>query len=252
LSQEDFIFRGQPRRAITVQSQGENQQTERVHGKIGAVSHPFRTSVNMNLSVRGKQLDVGESLRSHVRANLEVAVGKYFPRPIEANVVFSREAHRFRSDISVHVGRNIMVQSTSEDDDAYRAFDGACEKVAKRLRRYKRRLRDHHSHLETNGEIDILHANQYILQKEGDDHSAEGEDRDEEHDHRVQPVVIAEMTTAIDMLTVSEAVMRLELAELPAMMFRNRAHGGLNMIYRRPDGHVGWIDPRGSNGHAGA
>ena len=179
-------------------------------------------------------------MRSHVADNLNGVVGKYFGKPIEANVVFSREAHLFRADISVHVGRGIMVQSIGEADEPYPAFDTACDKIAKRLRRYKGRLKDHHSNAE-GAAAEAVEAKKYILKAEADEHHDHGETADAH-----PPVVIAEMTTSIDLLTVSEAVMRMELAELPAMMFRNRAHGGLNMVYRRSDGHVGWVDPKDS------
>ncbi|CAK0750331.1 Ribosome hibernation promoting factor [uncultured Gammaproteobacteria bacterium] len=194
----------------------------------------------MHLTVKGKHIDVGDALRGYVAETMRAAVFKYFDRPIEATVVFSREAHLFRADISVHVGRGIMVQSIGEADEAYPAFDTACEKIAKRLRRYKRRLRDHHGRPEVESvQSDV--AKKYILEAEPEHHTD-----DHEHHDRGQPVVIAEMTTGIDQLTVSEAVMRMELADLPAMMFRNRAHGGLNMVYRRSDGHVGWVDPSGN------
>jgi ribosomal subunit interface protein len=225
-----------------------------------------RTTYVMHLSVKGKQLDVGDALRTHVDDSLTAIVGKYFGRPIEANVVFSREAHLFKADISVHVGRNILLQSNAEASEPYPAFDTAADKIAKRLRRYKRRLKDHHHKGGDNGadgaiSFEPLTASQYILEAEPDEVHIDGHDEethdgapasfDVGHDGHPQPVVIAEMTTAIDTLTVSEAVMRLDLAELPALMFRNRAHGGLNMIYRRQDGNVGWIDPTGSQG-AGA
>ncbi|WP_158044135.1 ribosome hibernation-promoting factor, HPF/YfiA family [Skermanella pratensis] len=221
----------------------------------------------MHLSVKGKQLDVGDALRTHVDESLTAIVGKYFGRPIEANVVFSREAHLFKADISVHVGRNILLQSNAEASEPYPAFDTAADKIAKRLRRYKRRLKDHHKHADSGEAVDgamalaPLPASQYILEAEPDEAHIDGYDEDtydavpsspqDGHDGHPQPVVIAEMTTAIDTLTVSEAVMRMDLAELPALMFRNRAHGGLNMIYRRHDGNVGWIDPKGTEG-AGA
>ena len=197
----------------------------------------------MQLSVKGKQLDVGDALRSHVAENLNAVVGKYFSRPIEANVVFSREAHLFKADISVHVGRGIMVQTFGEADLAHPAFDLACDKIAKRLRRYKERLKNHHSSAEDAPEP--VHAKKYILQAEAEDHH-DGHAAASSDPH--QPMVIAEMTTPIATLTTGEAVMRMELADLPALMFRNSAHGGLNMVYRRVDGNVGWVDPKGSGG----
>ncbi len=204
----------------------------------------------MHLSVKGKQLDVGDALRTHVSDNLATIVGKYFSRPIEANVVFSRQAHLFKADISVHVGRGIMLQSNAEAAEPYPAFDTAADKIDKRLRRYKRRLRDHHKGdgSAEGAAFEPFQAKKYILEAEPEDHHVDGHDSDTVLDDHPQPVIIAEMTTAIDTLTVSEVVMRMDLAELPALMFFNRAHGGLNMIYRRPDGNVGWVDPAGIQG----
>lgn len=197
----------------------------------------------MQLTVKGKQLDVGDALRTHVADSLNTITAKYFEKPIEAQVVFSRNAHLFRADISVHIGHNILLQAMSEATEPYPAFDTAADKIAKRLRRYKRRLRDHHMNAHHGREEAkvALQATYQVLE-------AEPEEVDEHHDEPQQPIVVAEMTTVIDTLTVSEAVMRMELAELPALMFRNSAHGELNMVYRRRDGNVGWIDPPGNPG----
>lgn len=194
----------------------------------------------MQLSVRGKQLDIGEALRSYVEASLEHILSKYFGDAIEATVAISREAHLYRAAVSAHVGRHIKLEAQGEADQVYPAFDAAAERLSKRLRRYKRRLRDHHK--ESSSDHQPLSAQQYILAGEPDSDSGNAENE------QGQPVVVAEMTTEISSLTVSEAVMRMDLADLPAMLFRNRAHGGLNMIYRRPDGNIGWIDPRGNRG----
>src|SRR5690606_1446793 len=154
------------------------------------------------------------------------------------SVVFSREGKgkQFRSDISVHVGRNIQGQGHAESGDAYAAFDSALDRIAKRLRRYKRRLRNHGK---TASEQAAILAQQYELAAVGDDEEEEPNDGD-------QPVVIAEMTTPVDTLTVGEAVMRMDLANLDALVFHNRAHGGINVVFRRSDGHIGWIDPQGN------
>jgi ribosomal subunit interface protein len=192
----------------------------------------------MNLTVKGKQLDVGDALRTHCAERLDSVTSKYFGDAIEATVVFSREAHLYRADLSMHVGRNIQMNAGAEAAEPYVAFDGAVDRLAKRLRRYKRRLRDHHR--EEAGPP--IAAQAYVLQAEPE---AEAETETEEAADE-QPIVIAEMTTPVETLTVTQAVMRLDLAELPALMFRNPAHGGLNMVYRRPDGHVGWVDPRGT------
>ena len=188
----------------------------------------------MHLSVTGKQFEVGDALRTHAANELEAVAEKYFANAIEASVGFSREAHRVRAQISVHIGRGIMVQGTAEADGAYGAFDQALERIGKQLRRYKRRLRDHHR---GSGAVpDVEPAQQYIL-------AGQDEDSGEAGDGHQDPIVIAEMQTNIPTLSVSEAVMHMDLADLPAMLFRNGPNGGLNMIYRRQDGNYGWVDP---------
>jgi len=119
----------------------------------------------MDISVKGRNLDVGDALRGHVTDTLNNAVTKYFMRAIDANVVFSRQGHRLRADISVHPGpRGMVVQGGSESEDAYAAFDGALERIAKQLRRYKRRLSDHHKHKHRLN--DVLPALQYVIRPE--------------------------------------------------------------------------------------
>jgi len=191
----------------------------------------------MQVSVKGKQLDIGDALRAHIEQTLDHVLSKYFSSAIEATVTLSRNAHLYRAVLSAHVGRNIQLGAQGEANEPYIAFDAAADRLSKRLRRHKRRLRDHHK--ETSDQ-ESLPAQQYIL-------AGDSEDEEDSAD-RQQPTIVAEMATEIASLTVSEAVMRMDLAELPAMLFRNSAHGGLNMIYRRPDGNVGWVDPRGNRG----
>lgn len=193
----------------------------------------------MQLSVKGKQLDVGDALRTHVADSLNAVVGKYFNKPIEANVVLTKDAHLYKADIQVHVGRGIVLQSAGDATEPYPAFDIACDKLAKRLRRYKRRLRDHH----TENGAEAIPARYQILEAEAEDHQDEVETHADGADGTAQPMVVAEMETSIATLSVSEAVMRLELAQAPALMFHNGAHGRLNMVYRRADGNIGWVDP---------
>ena len=185
----------------------------------------------MQITVTGKQIDVGEALRNHVEERMVSGAKKYFGDPIDAQVVFSREGSHHRVDCSVHVGAGIFVKSHASSEDAYAGFDAAADRVEKRLRRYKRRLRNHHK----TSPVEFLEAQSYVL-------SAEEEDQDEPEGE--QPVIIAEATTDIPTVTVSEAVMRMDLANVPVLMFRNRAHGGLSVVYRREDGNIGWIDPK--------
>ena len=196
----------------------------------------------MQFSVTGKQIDVGDALSQHIEHSVNSLVGKYFGSGIEAHAVLSREAHLYCCDLSVHIGRGIMMQASEKDIDPYKASDRASERIAKRMRRYKRRLRDHHNG--TEGRFhDALEAQYAIIAPEPedahDDHDESGVDA-----HNGQPLVVAEMTTEIPTLTVGEAVMRLDLADCPALMFRSSVHGGLNVVYRRKDGHIGWVDPR--------
>ena len=185
----------------------------------------------MDISIKGRSLDVGEALRGHVEDHLNNAVTKYFMQALDANVVFSREGRQVRADISVHPGpRGVVVHGGSQSKDPYAAFDGALERIAKQLRRYKRRLADHHK----GHSKETLPALQYVIKP---DHE------DEEVAADAQPMIIAEMPEEIATLSVSEAVMRMDLADLPVVMFRNSASSRLNVVYYRGDGNIGWIDP---------
>lgn len=187
----------------------------------------------MQLTVKGKHLDVGDSLRAHVEENLSHTAGKYFRDPIEATVIFTKEKnHRYKANVSIHVGRGVVLEATHEADDPYPAFDIASQRVATRLSRYKDRLRDHHR----KEDPVELHTAAYTT-FESNENEAEG---------GVEPAVIAEMETAVPTLAVADAVMRLELGDMPALMFKNFATGGYNMVYRRKDGNIGWIDPVGA------
>ena len=188
----------------------------------------------MQIAVQGKQLDVGDALRGHVEDSITEIAEKYFSNPIDATVTLTKEGNLFKSDIVVRVGKGIQVRSEGSAKDAHGAFDAAGERVAKQLRRYKRRLRDHHQ-----GHVsDALPAQQYVLAAEP------GDAQEPEADSGWQPVVVAEVQTGIESLTVGEAVMRLDLEDSPAMMFKDRKTGRMNMIYRRSDGNIGWVDPQ--------
>jgi ribosomal subunit interface protein len=184
----------------------------------------------MQVTVKGKQMDVGESLRGQVETRLEGSVSKYFNNAIEANVVFAKMRNGFEADCSVHIGSGINLQSHGEGDDAHVAFDSALERLDKQLRRYKRRINDHHK----NPHGKTTPAQSYILAPEDED-TAESEDG--------APLIVAESTTGLPEVTVGEAVMRMDLADAPVFMFHNSAHGRLNVVYRRADGNYGWIDP---------
>jgi ribosomal subunit interface protein len=188
----------------------------------------------MQLTVTGKQINVGAALRGHVESSLEAILDKYFKTAIEAHVVLTKEAHLVQAEISLHIGRGIVVNAGAAVGDAYAAFDIAAERVAKQLRRYKRRLRDHHAKAREPAELEES-ARDYVL-------APVGEEADED-DPAGGPAVIAEISTGLPRLTVGEAAMRMDLADAPVLLFRNSSHGELNLVYRRADGNIGWIDP---------
>ncbi len=195
----------------------------------------------MQITVQGKQMDVGDSLRTHATSRIIEVLQKYFNRATDATATLSPEGHGFvRAHISLHVGRQIMVQANATEAEAYAAFDSALTKISKQLRRYKQRLRDHHDRIAEVPEAEWIKAQDYTIaaeqsESEGDDSSSEPSSAD--------PLVIAEMTTSIQSMSVSEAVMRLDLSGQSALLFTNAKSGGLNMVYRRADGNVGWVDP---------
>ncbi len=188
----------------------------------------------MRIQVSGKQIDVGDALRGHVEERLSESIGKYFDRPVEAIVIFSKQGHEFVADSSVHLPTGLNVQAKARAAEVYAAFDGAVERMEKQLRRYKRRLREHRG--PSSGQM-AAEASSYIL--------AGGQDHDEsEEPATLQPVIVAEMATKVPHLSVGEAVMHMELAGAQILVFRNEAHGGVNVVYMRDDGNIGWIDPR--------
>ena len=188
----------------------------------------------MEIRISGKQIDVGDALRTHVEDNMVAAVGKYFDRPVNANVVFSRNGHEFKCDSSVHLSTGLTAQAHAQNGDIYVAFEQATGRIEKQLRRYKRRLKDHHHNRQK--PIEMIEAQAYVLR--GHD-----EETDTGEVNGMQPVIIAEMATDIKSLTVGEAVMQMELTHSQFLMFKNDANGRINIVFQRDDGNIGWIDP---------
>jgi ribosomal subunit interface protein len=192
----------------------------------------------MQLTITGKQLELGEDFRRHVETSLGTILEKYFRTAIEAHVVLAREAHLNRAELSLRIGRGIAVNAGAAASDFRTAFDDAAERVAKQLRRYKRRLRDYHARARPSGE------------EESGEEAIEAvpapfpEQEDEAMETGDAPAVIAEIGSEPPDLTVGEAALRMDRADLPLLLFRNRSHGELNLVYRRTDGNIGWIDPR--------
>jgi ribosomal subunit interface protein len=184
----------------------------------------------MQLSVTGKHVDVGESLSTHAASTVQSLVDRYFGAAIDGRVTVERGRHGFRADIHVHVGRSIVVRSHGEGTDAYAAFENASERLEKRLSRHKGRLIDRHRAKDDGAGETAAH---FVI--EGEAATAEAPDG--------KPAIIAEERTELPTLNVGEAVTRMDLGDLEALMFINRSHGRLNVIYRRRDGTIGWIDP---------
>ena len=188
----------------------------------------------MRYKVSGKQIDIGESLQTHVETELSAVLEKYAGRPTDAQVVFSRNAHEFVCEAIVHLSTGLTCQAKAHATEIYASFEACLEKMDKQLRRYKRRLKDHHR--DRSAPVEFAGASSYILAAE---EGAEGDEPDS-----LQPMIIAEMETKIPSLSVGEAVMQMEISGSPVLIFRNEGHDGLNVVYRREDGNVGWIDPR--------
>lgn len=191
----------------------------------------------MQIKVSGKQVDLSDALRTRVADHLDTIAGKYFDHALEANVTFSRARSFFTCDINLHAARGLVLRGEGEAADAHGAFDDAAEHIAKRLRRYRRRMNEHARDLANRERPEA--ARQYILRQE--EEGASGRTLDGHA--AAYATVIAEMSTDINLLSVGEAVMRMDLADQQVMMFRNSASGQLNVVYRRSDGHIGWIDP---------
>ncbi len=198
----------------------------------------------MQITVSGKQVDLSDALRTRVSDQLDHIAGKYFDHALEANVTFSRARSFFTCDINVHAGRGLTLRGEGEAADANSAFDDAAEHIAKRLRRYRRRVNEHSRDIAQKERPQP--ARQYTLRQEEDDGGKADDRANGVASSGAYATVIAEVTAHISSLTVSDAVMRMDLADQQVLMFRNSATGELNVVYRRNDGNIGWIDPTAS------
>lgn len=190
----------------------------------------------MRYQITGKHINIGDALQTHVKSELSEVVDKYAQRPTEAVVVFSRSASQYVCETTVHLSTGLTVQAKGQAHDIYAAFEAGREKMDKQLRRYKRRIKNHHTSRKT--PVEFGSAISYII--------GGSESHEEAEPDTLQPIVIAEMETQIPSITVGEAVMQMELAGQEMLVFRNEGHSGVNVIYRRDDGNIGWIDPRNS------
>ena len=187
----------------------------------------------MQVLATGKNIDIGDSLRQHMTDRLTQNVAKYFEGAVSANVTVEKQRSSFSTECSLHLATGLTLQAHGEAGDAYSSFDTAAEHLEKRLRRYKRRLRDHH--LNRREPVNAVPAASYVIDAAEDDSAEEPED--------LSPAIVAENSQTIAELSVGEAVMQLDISNESFALFRNASHGGLNVVYRRKDGNIGWVDP---------
>jgi ribosomal subunit interface protein len=186
----------------------------------------------MQLFVSGKHLDVGDSLRTHVAGALAAVVERHFGSAIEGKALFAHEGHGFRVDVHVHVARGLVVQSHAIASDPYVAFDAALERLETRLKRYRGRFESRHRAQDEQAAAEVA---SYVLDAMPADAVPVPPGG--------QPAIVAEAKTVLLSLSVGDAVARMDLADQAFYLFVNRTHGGLNVVYRRSDGAIGWIDP---------
>jgi len=193
----------------------------------------------MPFRVSGKNIDIGEALRARINQRVAEATGKYFDGGFSGHVTIGKEGFGFRTECAIHLDSGITLEAQALAADAYASADQAAMRIEKRLRRYKRRLKDHQA-ARADGQEHArgraaIEAPSYVI-------AAPEQDTDEEGTEW-NPVIIAESTTALKRLSVSEAVMELDMIGAAVVVFRHAGHGRINLVYRRADGHIGWIDP---------
>ena len=189
----------------------------------------------MKIDISGQNLDTGESFRDYAETNLQKSIDKYFDRAIAGSVILKKSLNNFSVKIIVTLTRRTKLETSGNSSDAHAAFDIALGKAEKRLRRYKRRLKDYR----TKGDKkELIFAQETVLDSK--------DDFEEEMNYEDgMPPVLMELSYNIEEMTTEEAIMKFDLENLNALMYRNVSHQGLNMLYRRNDGAIGWVDPRG-------
>jgi ribosomal subunit interface protein len=211
----------------------------------------------MQFRVSGRNIDVGEALRTRINARVADATAKYFDGGFSGHVTIGKEGFGFRTECVIHLDSGIVLEADALAADAYASADRAAMHIEKRLRRYKRRLKDHQAARSNGQNLEQQDIEQQAVDQQASDRqtpdrvaisapsyviAAPAHDSDEEVTEW-NPVIIAESTTALKRLSVSDAVMELDMTGVPVIVFRHAGHGRVNLIYRRADGHIGWIDP---------
>jgi ribosomal subunit interface protein len=185
----------------------------------------------MTIQVTGKNLDVGVALRGYVQERITHTVEKYIGRKPAGHVRIEKEHGEFRTNCTIHLWQGMSLEAHGAAPDAYQSADRACERLEKRVRRYTRKVKRHGGLQTTRKETQ---ARDYVLQS-----PLEGQEESDEDN----PIVVAEAETVVHEMTVSDAVMQMDLSDRPFVVFRNASHGEINVVYRRDDGNIGWIDP---------
>jgi len=186
----------------------------------------------MNLRISGKQMDIGDAFRTRIENRIGEAIDKYFDGGYSGKVTVEKSNSRFSADCLVHLDTGMALQATGQALDPQGAFDAAAERIEKRLRRYKRRLKSHAPAATASaGTIDLAYR---VMAPVAEDDEEVGED--------YSPAVVAESTLALKTMTVADAVIELDMKDSPVFLFRNASSDHVNIVYRRPDGNIGWID----------
>jgi ribosomal subunit interface protein len=190
----------------------------------------------MPFRVSGKNIAIGEALRARVNQRIAEATAKYFDGGYSGHVTIGKDGFGFRTDCVIHLDSGTVLEADAIAGDAYSSADQAAERIEKRLRRYKRRLKDRPAvRADGHAAEESIDARSYVI--------AAPEQDAEEEITEFNPVIIAESTTTLKRTSVSEAVVQLDLTGTTVVVFRNAGNGRINLVYRRPDGHIGWIDP---------
>ena len=192
----------------------------------------------MSLRISGKNLDVGEALRGQAEERVAAAVSKYYEGGYQGHVTVDKDGSAFRTDGVLHLSSGITLEASATAHDAYASLDKMAERIEKRLRRYKRRLKDRSG---GNGREAGIEIPSYVIAAPDDD--VEDFDGTSAGDN---PVIVAESTKSLHVRTVSDAVAELDLTGAPVVVFRHAGNGRMNIVYRRRDGNIGWIDPPAS------
>jgi ribosomal subunit interface protein len=185
----------------------------------------------MIITITGKQMEIGDSLKEFINKEIETVITRYMEDAHEVTITMVKDAHhQFKTEVTLHVGKSFLVHCSGSDSDPYKSVSSALTKLESQIRRYKTRLRDKKRHA-ANHEHRAEIVQKFVIKPQ------------EEDTHDDNPLIIAEMTSEIHTLSVGDAVMRMDLSAAPVVVFRNAANGEMNVVFRRNDGHVGWIDP---------